>query len=264
MKTYALLLMILGWLPLMAATAATTETNQTALLELHIRNIGFDRNTQSPVVILVDKDSKKFLPIWIGFSEAQAIAMEMEKIKPPRPMTHDLLQTLVKELDGKIEHVIITEIKANTFIASLTLQTHGKTKTIDCRPSDAIAIALRVPAPILASASVMKAALPFPDEAGGKEIVTQELPAIGLRVQELTPDLAVAFALGKAKGVLVSASAQKEILRGDLIQAVGDTKVESLAELTAALDNAGKAKEIVLKILHDGKIATVRVRPVKN
>ncbi len=240
------------------AAAVCGQTNPPPPLELHVKKVLYLQMTQSPVVILVDSSEKQFLPIWIGFSEAQAIALEMEHFKPPRPMTHDLFPTVVKELDGKIEKLLITETKANTYYATLSVSTKDKTREIDCRPSDGIAIALRVKAPIFASESVMRNARPVPDEiesAGG----AHRLELLPVTVQTLTPELAAALELGAAKGVLVSASQHPKVLRGDVIVAVGSDRLATVEQLKAALDKVGEGKDVDLKISRERQITTIRV-----
>jgi uncharacterized protein len=249
---------LIGWLLLAAPGLA--DTNQTALLELHVKNVIYVRMTDSLVVILVDKQEKRFLPIWVGMNEAQAIAMEMQKFKPPRPLTHDLIANLVKELDGQIEKLVITETKANTYFANLSISSRGRTKLIDCRPSDGIAVALRAKAPILAAESVMEHALPMPEEDLSDESHGKRVTALSMTVQTLTPDLAEAFDLGKTRGLLVSESQRNELKRGDVIMAVGSTKVETVEEFNAAVERVGPKVQIELKLLRGGKPVTVRVQ----
>lgn len=241
------------------AAAAFGETNSASPLELHVKKVLFIRLTQSPVVILVDKEERRFLPIWIGMNEAQAIALEMENFKPPRPMTHDLFPSVVKELGGTIERVVITETKANTYYATLSINAKGATKVLDCRPSDGIAIALRAKVPILASETVMKNAMPVPEgdeETDGAQRVKQ----LAITVQTLTPDLAEAMDTGTRKGVLVSASQEPKLERGDVITAVGSQRVTNTEELVRALVAAlEKGKEVEVKIARHRQIMTVRI-----
>jgi uncharacterized protein len=127
------------------------------MIEMELSGLGFDPRNMSPIVLLKDKDERNFLPIWIGMFEAAAIAMELQEFKAPRPMTHDLLVDMVEKLGGKIEKVIISEIKEDTFYSVIEVKAKGEKETlkIDCRPSDAIAVAVRVAAPIFVSENVM-------------------------------------------------------------------------------------------------------------
>ncbi|HEC80063.1 MAG: bifunctional nuclease family protein [Candidatus Coatesbacteria bacterium] len=113
-----------------------------------VMGITFDSTNNSPVVILKDANNERILPIWIGPFEANSILMELEGIKTPRPMTHDLAKRIIHSLGAKVESVIINDIKDNTFYAQINLVTDGSTTAIDSRPSDAIAIAIRTSSPI--------------------------------------------------------------------------------------------------------------------
>ncbi|MFH1541518.1 MAG: bifunctional nuclease family protein [bacterium] len=129
------------------------------MIELTVGGLGFDPKNLSPLVLLRDPEELNYLPIWIGIFEAAAIAMELQNVKPPRPMTHDLLATFIKELGGEIKKVIVTEIKEGTFFAAIEVEKgeekEKKTITIDARPSDAIALAVRAHVPIFVSEQVM-------------------------------------------------------------------------------------------------------------
>ena len=114
-----------------------------------VARLGLDRSTNSPVVILQDAGGDRVLPIWIGVPEASAIALELQGAKAPRPMTHDLLKSVLGGLGGTLRHAAITKVEQNTFHAELLVARGDDLFTIDARPSDAIALALRVKAPIL-------------------------------------------------------------------------------------------------------------------
>jgi len=246
---------------LFLAACAFGQSNAPAPLELRVKKVFVLQATQSPVVILMDKAEKQFLPIWIGMSEAQAIALEMEHFKPPRPMTHDLLANVLKELESKVEKVVITETKANTYFATLSVSTQGRTKEIDCRPSDGIALALRVKAPIFAAPSVMQNAMAVPAEVAD-EGGAQRLSRLAVTVQTLTPDLAEALGTGVQKGVLVSDSQQPKIERGDVVVAVDGIRVQNAEEFTAALEKVKPGKELELKIERNHKVTTIRVSTI--
>lgn len=125
-------------------------------VEMKIRGLMMDPVTNMPVVILKDTGGKSILPIWVGVYEANAIAMEIEKVQPPRPMTHDLLRNVLFGLDAVVRKVVVTELKDDTFYAVISLERNGNTFTIDSRPSDALALALRTDAPIYVDDSVLK------------------------------------------------------------------------------------------------------------
>lgn len=127
-----------------------------SMVQVKVEAILFDLTTNMPVVVLKDMEGKRVLPIWIGSSEAQAIEMELERIKPPRPMTHDLLRNIVEALRAKVEKVCVIDLQDNTFIATVVLVLDGGHYEVDSRPSDAIALALRADAPIYANEALLK------------------------------------------------------------------------------------------------------------
>jgi bifunctional DNase/RNase len=125
------------------------------MIEMQVGGLGFDPRNLSPIVLLRDQEEMNFLPIWIGVFEAAAIAMELQNAKPPRPMTHDLLRTFIEKMGGKPEKVIINDIKEGTFYALIEVTRDGKTISVDSRPSDAIALAVRTHIPVYVSEVVM-------------------------------------------------------------------------------------------------------------
>ena len=127
-------------------------------IEVRIRGLMMDPSTNMPVVVLKDVASDTVMPIWVGIFEANAIAVEIEKMSAPRPMTHDLLRDLIGHLNAHLERIVITEIKDETFHAVLWLRQGEEPVTIDARPSDAIALALRADCPIFVSESVLQTA----------------------------------------------------------------------------------------------------------
>ncbi len=126
------------------------------MIEMQVGGLGFDPRNLSPIVLLRDQEEMNFLPIWIGVFEAAAIAMELQSIQPPRPMTHDLLKTAIESLGGKITRIVINDVKDGTFYALIDVETkEAKTISLDARPSDAIALAVRGKVPVFVSEVVM-------------------------------------------------------------------------------------------------------------
>jgi uncharacterized protein len=134
---------------------ATTQTGSGTLIEMTIKGLMVDPITNMPIVILKDKGGERVLPIWVGIFEANAIALQIENVATPRPMTHDLLRNIIADLDGNVERVVVSDLKENTFYAIIHLRVRGERVAIDARPSDAIALALRTRAPILVEESVI-------------------------------------------------------------------------------------------------------------
>ena len=125
-------------------------------IEMKIRGLMMDPVTQLPIVILKDVGSETLLPIWVGVFEANAIALEIEKVATPRPMTHDLIRSVLTGLDAFVRRVVVTELRADTFYAVIWLERNGKIISIDSRPSDALALALRADCPIFVDEEVIK------------------------------------------------------------------------------------------------------------
>jgi uncharacterized protein len=124
-------------------------------IEFKIKGLMMDPLTNSPIVVLQDTTSDTLLPIWVGIFEANAIALQIEKVDTPRPMTHDLMKGLLNHLKAKVTKIVVTELKDNTFYALIFLTVDGKTITVDSRPSDAIALALRTDSPIFVTDDVI-------------------------------------------------------------------------------------------------------------
>jgi len=125
------------------------------LIEMHIKGLMIDPVTNMPIVILRDESGERTLPIWVGPVEANAIAMQVENIEPPRPMTHDLVRNLLFDLGATLTRVIIADLRDGTYYAYLQLDRDGDVLHIDARPSDALALALRTRAPVFVSTTVM-------------------------------------------------------------------------------------------------------------
>lgn len=123
-----------------------------------IKGLMIDPITNMPIVILKDREGDRVLPIWVGVFEANAIALQIENIATPRPMTHDLLRNILSEIDADVQRIVVCELKENTFYAMIYLDREGQTMAVDARPSDAIALALRTKAPIFVEDAVVESA----------------------------------------------------------------------------------------------------------
>jgi len=127
-------------------------------LEMKVRGLALDPLSNMPIIILRDEEEKHSLPIWVGIFEANAIALELEKIATPRPMTHDLIKNILESLEAKVAKIMVNDLRENTFFAEIHLRVGASDITVDSRPSDAIALALRVGAPIFVEEDVVKRA----------------------------------------------------------------------------------------------------------
>ena len=127
----------------------------TQLVPMSIKGLMLDPVSNSPIVVLKDEEEKFFLPIWVGIFEANAIALQLENVTTPRPMTHDLLRNVISDLDARVDRIVVCDLRENTFYALIYLGLNGGTVAIDARPSDAIALALRTRAPIFVEDTVI-------------------------------------------------------------------------------------------------------------
>ena len=127
-------------------------------VEMKVRGLALDPLSNMPIIILRDEEDKRSLPIWVGIFEANAIALELEKIATPRPMTHDLMKNMLEALDAHVSKIVVNDLKENTFFAVIHLRVGESEITVDSRPSDAIALALRVAAPIFVDEEVVRKA----------------------------------------------------------------------------------------------------------
>jgi uncharacterized protein len=160
--------------------------------EMVIYGVSFDLVGKQPIVLLKTADGNRFLPIWIGHPEAAAILMKLQGASTPRPMTHDLLADVLDQLDCEVTRITVTELRENTFYASITVQQNGSEIEIDSRPSDAIAIAVRSDAPIFAAERVIEeSAIEFEGEDVNEEEIVDEFKKF---LDDVSPDQ---FAVGE-------------------------------------------------------------------
>jgi bifunctional DNase/RNase len=150
------------------------------LIEMTIKGLMVDPLTNMPIVVLKDKDGERVLPIWVGVFEANAIALQIENVATPRPMTHDLLRNVIIDLEGAVDRVVVSDLKESTFFAIIHLTVKGEHLFVDARPSDAIALALRTRAPILVDETVIEnaKALDFASESVDSERLQQWLESL--------------------------------------------------------------------------------------
>ncbi len=157
------------------------------MIEVRVAHLGLDRTTNTPVVILQEKEGERVLPIWIGPAEASAIAMELAGVKFARPLTHDLVKQIIVGLGGDLRRVIITQVKENTYYAELHIHRDNHVVQIDARPSDSIAVALRLKAPIFTQENLLELTSV---DATGQDGTTQSWDAEQLKnyLQNLDPE----------------------------------------------------------------------------
>ncbi len=143
------------------------------MIEMKVKGLTLDPLTNVPIVILREMEGERALPIWVGIFEAHAIAREIENFQTPRPMTHDLIKNIISGVDGKVTRVLVNDLRDNTFFAEICLTMNGTEIAIDSRPSDAIAVALRMSAPIFVAEKVLEEAKSIeftePEEKEGED-----------------------------------------------------------------------------------------------
>jgi hypothetical protein len=153
------------------------------IVKMDVKALIVDPIANMPVVILKDADEKNFLPIWVGVFEANAIALQMEGITTPRPMTHDLLRNVISQVSGDVVRVVINNLEENTFYAQIHIRIGERDLTIDSRPSDAIALALRASAPVFVEESVLEKS-----RASDETLDTQNSERLRKWLEEADPD----------------------------------------------------------------------------
>jgi bifunctional DNase/RNase len=152
------------------------------LLQMSVKVVGLDQSSMVPVVILTDADERYYLPVVIGPGEANAIAVVLEGLTAPRPLTHDLLLNTIRELGASVERVAITELKDDVFYARISLKRNGQVLELDARPSDSIALALRAGVPIFVSEQIVT------QSAMIKQVEDPELEEFRAFLKDLSPD----------------------------------------------------------------------------
>lgn len=237
---------------------------ENTFVEMKVKRVVLDPSAKTPtaVVILENAREKKLIPIWIGSEEATSIALELESVAIPRPNTHDLIRNILQGIGATLQRITITDLRNNVYYASISLKVKGQEFQIDSRPSDAIAVALRMKAPIYASTQVLAKAKQLPSSEKPRDDIRKIL---GIHVQELTPELASLFDLQARKGLLVadvdlgSAASEAGVQRGDVILRVNERAIQRAADLESLVQGAKRPGQLRIEVLRKGKTATVVV-----
>ena len=235
---------------------------------VEVMRVGFDRTTDMPVVLLRDKGDSRAIPIWIGPFEARAIAMELEGAAAPRPLTHDLLKSILQGAGVVFEKVLVSELKGRTYYARIFLTSAGEGFEVDSRPSDAIALALRFGKPILVARSLMEGetALDLKDRSEPEDRSGPLVKSVrGITVQEISQGLAASLGLPSTNGVLVSAVSGNEnagLKRGDVILAVDSNPVTGVGIFQSMLAGT-EGQTVRLRVSRDGQEQVVELAPAE-
>jgi uncharacterized protein len=247
MRRAALALVLLG--------LSLPATARPAEIDVDVAGVQVDAVTGAPVVRLVERThdaEPRELLIWIGPAEAQAIALEMHGVPTPRPLTHDLMKRLVQRLGGKLDRVVVEELRGDTYVASIHLRARGGRRVrVDARPSDAIALALRLGGPVRVAEGLLG--------AGPPSRAAPSAHLWGLTVQNLTPEVAVFFDVAPGSGVLVAdVGPRAELERGDVITALDGRPIGSLDELRSGAGSHAPSAPVQLAVTRRGRALTVR------
>ncbi len=159
-RIFFLEILVLTFLVFISVTAEAEKGEEKAEQEMEIKGLVFDQKAQSPVVLLTNKEQDTVFPIWIGLCEARSIELELSEKVAPRPLTYDLIAAIIRTMKAKVERIVIVDVRDGVFYAQVEFSVNGKVLKIDARPSDAIALALRMNSPIFVKKTVLeKAAL---------------------------------------------------------------------------------------------------------
>lgn len=252
--------LLLGACLLLPVPAAASPEGD---VRMEVRQVVVDPVNRTPVVILAG--GGRLLPIWIGAAEASSIARALEGQHPSRPQTHDLIRNLLDGLGAGLERVTLTELRDGTYFAVITLEAGGRRVSIDSRPSDAIAVALRTGTPIYAAPAVLAEGFPLDDPTlppgdGAAQV-------LGMHVQDLTEELGKLFASGAGEGVLVahvergSPASGHGFRRGDVITRVDGQSVRNTRELAGVLTGHPEPQQHTFHIQRDGEPLTIVMGP---
>lgn len=263
MKRYAIIILVLLAFSILFVSPLIGKDFDN-IVQVKVKGITIDSSTSKPIVILQDLEQRKILPIWIGSFEANAIALGIEHIVPPRPMTHDLIKNILEGIKAKVRKIIITDLKNNVFYSVVLLDINNVEVSVDSRPSDAIALALKVDAPIFVSKDIMARAKVFNGKP--KKSLRNILLPYGLTFQELTPAIAQHFNLTNPKGVLISdvssgsAAELAGIKRGDVIRKISREDVLTLNDINRIISKGNINDFILINIERERIFYTFKLK----
>lgn len=271
MKALVLLIIISGLVWIMGSglwqpTSSSSSVPSGEVTAVEVEGIFIAPGTASPVVVLTELGGEhRSLPIWIGLNEAQAIRRLLEGEPPPRPLTHELLAQTVRELGGVVTRVVVTDLDESTFYARIDLSARGDSISIDARPSDAIALALGVEAPVFVNMSVL-------DEAATRDLIVRsdaagDLSAVdevgcGIFCQPLDPELA--GVLGVETGVIVADLSDEQttddgLERGDVILDVGGQAAADVETVTELLSGLTEEDPLPVSVMRGGDVLNLEL-----
>lgn len=252
-----------SWTALCAALAivtgcASNTAPDASQVKVEVANVGIDKQGM-PYVVLEDSSGNRVLPIMIGESEAQAIALQLRGLNPGRPLTYDLIRNLLAATGNRVDRVEVNDLREQTYYATIYLDS-GR-HHVDSRPSDAIAVALATNAPIYVQAKLFEAGTADVKADGSVPVAAHGL---GLTVQELSPDVAGYFAAQPGSALLVADvsddAGRAGVARGDLITRVGQSPMHTLTDFQHTVAHVGQGHPLTLTIEHNGRVRNVTLQ----
>jgi bifunctional DNase/RNase len=255
-------LCLVVWIALLAGGCGSSDRE---LLAVDVKGVVIDPESQSPILLLVDPDSEKGLPVWIGLSEARAITLGLEDITPPRPLTHDLTKRMLDLLNASVERVVISDLKDNTYYAILNLRAGRKTWEVDSRPSDAVALALKFGAPLYLSRGLVRKGVLI--DLGSSEAGMYVERLFGFVLQELSPEVARYFGFGEEKGVIITEVAPRSraeeagLKKGDILVRLDRKAVAGREDVESVLGEQGRSSPIRVDVYRKGKVLSLKMMP---
>jgi uncharacterized protein len=231
-------------------------------VKVEVVSIGLDQDSGGHYVLLEDQNAERGVPIVIGDNDAQAIALEMHGLRPPRPLTQDLLRSIIEQTGNRVDRVVITDMRDDVYLAKIVLD--GGRHNIDSRPSDAIALALGAHAPIY-----VKAKLLATNSDLGINVAMKPAPkperGLGIAVQELTPNLARYFDVPPASAVLVDdvdpSATRAGVRRGDLVTSIDGKSVADVADFDHQVATLKRGAPVVLKVRRGTAEQSITLQP---
>jgi bifunctional DNase/RNase len=228
-----------------------------------VKGVVIDPENQSPILLLVDPDSEMGLPVWIGLSEARAITLGLEDITPPRPLTHDLTKRMLVLLNASVERVVISDLKDNTYYATLNLRAGRKTWEVDSRPSDAVALALKFDAPLYLSRGLVQKGVLI--DLGSSEPGMSVERLYGFVFQDLSPEVARYFGFSEEKGVIITEVTPKSraedagLQKGDILVRLERKTVAGREDVERVLGEPGRGSPVRVDVYRQGKVLSLRM-----
>jgi uncharacterized protein len=244
------------------ACAKSGQTVSANEVKVEVVNIGMDPDSGGHYILLEDQNAERGLPIVIGDNEAQTIALEMHGLRPPRPLTQDLLRSVIEQTGNHVDRVVISDMRDDVYLAKIILD--GGRHDIDSRPSDAIALALGAHAPIYVNSRLLAS-----NSELGLNVAMKNSPkperGLGIAVQELTPNLARYFDVPPASAVLVddvdSSATRAGIRRGDLVTSIDGKSVADVADFDRQVATLKRGAAVVLKVRRGGAEQSITLEP---